>query len=175
MTTFQREVRRQLAAGVVGEIAFDGPLRVQNGLPETGKSVEIGKFYTKNPTTGRYVLGGTIAETGASIFGGIACFPKEFASFGNLADGPLGPTLTLPEGSPGSFLEMGMVWLYAPAETPVQAGMKLVYDTTTGAIKPVAANAVPGGTEAVIPNAVVYRVPNQAMTAGTVYAAKLTN
>lgn len=175
MTTFQRSVRRQLAAGVVGEIAFDGPLRLQNGLPESGQSIEIGKFYTKNPTSGRYELGGTIDAAGAAIFGGIASIPKEFASYGNLTDGPLGPTLTLPEGAPGSFLEMGMIWLYAPTETPVKEGMKLVYNTTSGAIKPVAVDASPGAGEALIPNAVVYRVPNQAMTAGTVYAAKLTN
>lgn len=175
MPTFQSTVRRDMAAGIVGELAFDGPLRSQPGLPVDGESVIIGRFYTKDADTGRYSAGGEIAEDGSVIFGGIAINPKEFASFGNLTDGPLGPTLTLPEGAPGSFLEMGSPWLAAPATTPVKDGMDLHYVIATGVITPVVKGTAPASGSAAIPNAEVYRVPNQAMTAGTVYVAKLTN
>lgn len=178
MAIFQNTVRRELAAGIVGELAFDSPLRAQPGILKDGIRAVVGRFYTKDTLDGKFQRGGTIAADGSIAFGGICFNPKEYASFGPLntnIGGALDPTLQIAEGIGIEFLQMGMVWLAAPANTPVQEAMVLSYNTTTGEIAPLTAGAtVPTGF-ALIPNAVVYRVPAAHMDVGTVYVAKLTN
>lgn len=183
MSQFQSVVRRYQAAGIVGEIAYDGPQRIVPGsLSGTNdQNAYIGRFFTLDADTGQYTPGGTIDGV-ETLFGGIAITPKELVSFGNSTQGPLGATLSIAGQQVIEFMEMGYVWLSAGDSAEAQQGMRLAYTVATGEIQLVAGNtgtdaedapALPEGT-ALVPNAVVSRTPLEATTGG-MYVAKLSN
>jgi hypothetical protein len=114
------------------------------------------------------------AMTGAggtpTVFAGILCNPKVYASYGTINDGTLAPTMTLPDNSIGEFLTMGTLVVALGGAGNI--GNQLVYDVDTGEVFAVAPGAAPGNGRALVPNAVLYRYPTSA--AGLV-AARLTN
>lgn len=181
MALFQQTVKRYMGAGIVGEIAFYGPHRVEPGVIAAAKAENayIGRFYTKDAATGEFSPGGTIDNVG-TLFGGIAISPKELAAFGTQAGGPLAASLFIGNQIGASFMSMGFVWLRNADGLTTQQGMRLVYVIETGVISLAPGDTgeeggtpVPAGA-ALVPNAVVYREPGATQTGG-MYVAQLTN
>lgn len=173
---FQNTVRRFLGYGVVGDIPFDGPRRVQT-LP-------LGSTNPLNNVFGRYfrnlaVSGGPASAdivAAGSVGAGILCNPKEHALQGQVA-GTLAPSLVLPNGTLAGFMTMGFVLLQTDA---LQAALPnigdiLQYQITTGIIVTVASGTAPATGFANVPGGTVYHLPQQlAAAAGNPFVAQLT-
>lgn len=127
---FQTTVRQLQASGIIGEIAFNGPIRAQPGTieSETAANNVIGRAFTVT-SEGLFRAGGT------GIFAGILFNPKVYASYGTSV-GTLEPTLTLPNGTEAEFLLMGIPFVYLPDAAEI--GDLVTYNTTTGALATVA-------------------------------------
>lgn len=164
---FQSTVNFDQGFGVVGELAFDGPVR---SAPVTLNSTDainnvIGRYFTRN-ADGTYAAGGEGAE------GGILANPKVYAAQGTAAGGSLAPTLTLRNGEIAEVVRMGEIIIQVDvAATP---GNDVHYNTTTGALTAVASGTAPASGFAAIPNAKISRV-RQADAAGGLCVARLTN
>lgn len=173
---FQQTLNGNIAAGIPGELAFDGPLRASPGFIDGAANAAncfLGRFYTKNRDTGLYQPGGDMVANDDLLFGGIAGTPKEMIGYGTTAGGPLAPSLAVKPGSLATFFEMGMVNVAMAA--PCQEGDIAVYTIATGVISTVPPESIGTlpATQQQIPNAVVYRVV--ASAAGDVACIKLTN
>lgn len=80
---------------------------------------------------------------GTHVFAGFLIMPKEQASFGTGGQ-PLAPTLSIPDGTVGDVLNLGMIWVYLPAAAAI--GDLVLYDNVTGALTTVApGSALPVG------------------------------
>src|SRR5689334_20771637 len=117
VASFQSTVNIWSAAGVVGEMAFDGPTRVAPyNLYSAGTPNLVGNAFTVssggNPEpSGNSALAGTAAVGGTGVFAGILVNPKDYASYGTTGvNGPLAPTLVLPDYSVGFLATMGYFW-----------------------------------------------------------------
>ena len=137
VASFQSTVNIWSAAGVVGELAFDGPMRAAPyNLYSAGVPNLVGNAYTVssggNPDpTGNSALAGTAQVGGSGIFAGILINPKDYASYGTTgANGPLAPTLILPDYSVGQLATMGYFWVNLPG--PASVGDLVTYDPLTG-------------------------------------------
>lgn len=149
---FQSTINYAQAFGVVGELIKDGPQRATSRvLNSSGTAQTIGYGFTVNAATGVAQVGGTIGA--GRIFGGILVHPKEYASYGTAAGGPLAPTLVLPDNAQGELLEMGQIVVYST--TACNEGDQVCYHQTTGAISTVAPGASAGAGTAIVPNAFV--------------------
>lgn len=229
MGAFQSTINVEQAFGVVGELIFDGPLRVEPGVLKTGSSsLEnlIAYAYTQDAVTGERRVGGVIgngsgvvtasiagttmtasavtsgaiepgmtltgtgvtagtkvvrvltgsggvgtyevsvsqtvsstAITGAgngSIFGGILVFPKEHASYGTAAGGPLAPTLALPDNAVGQFLLQGQA-VVKIASGNAKIGDQFQFNASNGALTCVAPGASASANNVLIPGSEVRR------------------
>lgn len=172
---FQQTINSTIAAGIPGELAFDGPLRATPGFIDAAAvaaNCVLGRYFTKNRVSGFYGPGGDTGTNVDLILGGIAGTPKEQIAYGTLG-APLAPSLAVKPGSLVTFFEMGMVWVRLAA--PCKQGDIAVYTIATGVISTVPPESI--GTLPVtqlrVPNAVVYRVAADA--AGDVACIKLTN
>lgn len=137
VATFQSTVNIWSAGGVVGELAFDGPMRAapynlfSNGTPNL-----VGNAYTVtsggNPEpSGNSALAGTATVGGTGVFAGILINPKDYASYGTTGtNGPLAPTLVLPDYSIGQLAITGEYWVNLPG--PASIGDLVTYDPLTG-------------------------------------------
>lgn len=102
--SFQSSVALNQGFGVVGEIVFEGPLRATPGvLKGTAANIVVGRAFTIDAADGQYSPGG------AGAYGGILANPKALQSIGTSAGGPLAPTLTVPAGTIGEFVNMGLM------------------------------------------------------------------
>ena len=134
---FQSTVNIYSALGVPGDLAFDGPIRsAPYTLNSSGTANYIGYAYTvsdgANPDpSGNSPYAGTARVGGTGVFAGILVNSKEYASFGG-DDGPLSPTLALPDYSTGELLTMGYVFVELPG--PADVGDQVFYNTTSGAL-----------------------------------------
>lgn len=135
MTTpvFQSQVNLYTAAGVPGDWAFSGPRRAQPAvLVSTPQLNKIGNVFTTVPpganSQGNAAVTAQVGGTG--FFAGILGNSKTYASYGNVIDGPLGPTLVLPDQSIGELFQMGQMWVTLPG--PANVGDRVSYDTVTG-------------------------------------------
>lgn len=132
--TLQKSVLRQYTQGFVGEIAADGPRRgkpailVQNAPAGVVVPNRIGRAFTfandipAVPSTGsvvdgsaampwiehRAIVGKDAADT-APRFYGILGIPKHFTLYGNVVDGPLGPTYDIPANTEAELLDMAIM------------------------------------------------------------------
>lgn len=153
---FQTTVNINNALGVVGELAFDSPRRAAPyNLFSSGTPNQIGYAFTvtsgdnPDPAAGS-TLAGTATVGGTGDFAGILVSPKEYASFGTTAGGPLAPTLILPDYSIGQLLNMGEVFVNLPGAASV--GDIVTYDPLTGALNSITpttkftASIAPGGS-----------------------------
>lgn len=124
---FQSAIAVNQGFGVVGEILFDGPSRVQPGVAKsaTAAYLSMGRYFTIDASDGTFVPGGVGAQ------GGILCNPKAQASYGTAA-GALAPTLLIPTGAVGEFLTMGYICVALPAAAAI--GDRVLYNTTTGVL-----------------------------------------
>lgn len=122
---FQSSVALNQGFGVVGEIVFEGPLRATPGvLKGTAANIVVGRAFSIDPADGQYTPGG------AFNFGGILSNPKALQSIGTTANGPLAPTLTVPEGTIGEFVNMGL--LVVALLNAANIGDKVTYATADG-------------------------------------------
>lgn len=151
LQAFPGSVTTDLAFGVIGELAFDGPVRTQPARINHGTAADIvvGRWFTLN-AAGEALPGGTGA------IGGVLCNPKTMASLGTAANGSAAPTLTIPTGTIGEFLYMGCI--IVPLSAAVAIGAAAKYNTTTGVIL----SGAPGAGEAAIPNSKFIRYANAA-------------
>lgn len=167
---FQTTVIGDVKSGVIGEIAFEGPLRVLSAMLDSGAGAAnnvVGRVFTYIDKAAETVqAGGPVAD-----FAGIMINPKAHPLRGTAAGGTLADSLTLPDGEWAEFLNMGFVFV-SLATTGAVIGAALKYNTTTGIID----HGAPGAGEAAIPNAVVARHNASPTAAGQFLAvAKLTN
>lgn len=124
---FQSSVALNQGFGVVGEIVFEGPLRSTPGvLKGTAANIAVGRAFTIDPADGQYQPG----VLGAANFGGILANPKELQSIGTSANGPLAPTLLVPAGTVGEFVNMGL--LVVALLNAANIGDKVTYATADG-------------------------------------------
>jgi len=147
---FQTAVSANLGFGVIGELAFEGPMRAQPAtiVHGTAADIVIGRWFT-------LAADGTARPGGAGAVGGVLCQPKAFSS-GGVAGNALENTLVLPTGTIGQFLYMGAVIIACPDAVTLASAVK--YNTTTGII----GAGAPGAGEAAVPNAKFIRYPNAA-------------
>lgn len=124
---FQASVALDQGFGVVGEIVFEGPLRATPGvLKGTAANIAVGRAFTIDPADGQYQPG----VLGAANFGGILANPKELQSIGTSANGPLAPTLLVPAGTVGEFVNMGL--MVVALLNAANIGDKVTYATADG-------------------------------------------
>ncbi len=137
----QKQVYANQAAGFYGEFYDNSPIRSEPFIlrsPNAANNV-FGRAFTIVPGED-----GVAQAGGTGIFAGYLINPKEHASFGTQAGGPLAPTLTLPNEVVASLVNMGCLYTYLPAATAI--GDLVIYDTATGELATVAPGAlVPGG------------------------------
>lgn len=110
----QKTVQYQYTTGFRGDVIKDGPIRAlpfrlnsQTTVPNT-----IGCAFTYDSEVA--ASGGSpsipVAKVGGTgVFAGILINSKEHASYGNLVDGPLGPTMALPPNISVELATMGFV------------------------------------------------------------------
>lgn len=144
VASFQSNVNIWSAAGVPGDLAFDGPIRsAPHNLYSAGVPNIVGYAFTKttsaNPDpTAAAANAGTAQVGGTGAFAGILVNSKEYASYGTVG-GPLNPTLALPDYSIGELMTMGFIWVNLPG--PAETGYLVEYDPATGALNAIPATA----------------------------------
>jgi hypothetical protein len=123
--TFQSTVRNDIASGVVGDIAFLGPLRSKSFILNSGDADNnvIGRAFTGTGTEGEAQAGGT------GPFLGLLVNSKVYPSYGTIA-GTLEPTLALANNQQAEIMGMGEAFVALPAAA--SAGDILLYATATG-------------------------------------------
>lgn len=171
---FQTQVRDFIGSGIPGEFAYTGPRRVKPGFIAAAAvpaNCVIGRFFTKNATTGELSPGGALVA-GTTVFGGILGFPKEHSSFGVLGD-PFAATLALPPGSKGDFIEMGEPFVFV--NNVCKRDDLLAYELTTGKIYAYTEGTTPPVGQALIPNAQVSGMNFNSASGGSVVIVTLTN
>lgn len=151
LRAFPGAVTADLAFGIVGELAFDGPYRSQPARINHGTPADIvvGRWFTQ-------AADGTTRPGGTGAIGGIFMNPKSMSSLGTAAGGALAPTLVVPTGTIGEFGYMGT--FVVAAAGAVAIGAAAWYDTTTGAI----GAGAPSAGQAAIPNSKFTRYANAA-------------
>jgi hypothetical protein len=137
VASFQSTVNIWSAAGVVGELAFDGPMRAAPyNLYSAGVPNIVGNAFTVssggNPEpSGNSAIAGTAQVGGTGVFAGILINPKDYASYGTTGtNGPLAPTMILPDYSIGQLAIQGEFWVNLPG--PANIGDLVTYDPLTG-------------------------------------------
>lgn len=158
---FQSTVAKNIGFGVIGEIAFDGPLRAQPAILDSASADNnvIGRAFTASAGgSASFETAGdpnpvTAAAGGTDPFAGILGFPKVYPLTGTAAGGPLAPTLTLPNGTLVELIQetAGMVVALGAAAS---VGDWLYYTNATGVLvtaapgtanAPASSTRVPGG------------------------------
>lgn len=133
--------------GIVGEIIVDGPnvSRPYTLASDDAADNVFGRAFT-------VVSEGKAKAGGTGVFAGILTGSKQHMSYGTPAGGPLAPTMTLANNTVVELtsLSAGIV-INVPAACAI--GAKVVYDTTSGELSTVAADAAdPGAGKAFVPN-----------------------
>lgn len=157
-----------------------GSIQIGQTLSGTGVTAAtlVTGYLTGAGGTGTYTVdtsqtAGSTTITGATgpntVLAGIMVNPKDKALFGTTS-GTLTPTLILPDNSQADFLTMGTV--VAALATACKVGDLVVYNVNTGALSAVEPGAAYGDTNALLPNAVIYRYVN---AAAGLSAVRLTN
>lgn len=138
VASFQSSINIYNAPGVVGDLAFTGPIRSKPyNLYSAGTANIVGYAFTKsngaNPNTvGGTPNAGTAAVGGAGVFAGILINSKEYTKFANSSGDPLAPTLTLPDYSIGELATMGEFWVNVDNQPNV--GDLVTFDSADGSI-----------------------------------------
>lgn len=145
MTTGQNTVAINMAAGVVGEIAYDGPTRAQPGVIDTDGVTNpnrVGRVFTQGSSDGHCGVGGT------GVFYGILANPKVYPLYGTAAGGALAASLDLPRYAAAEFVyDTTGIFVSLPAAANV--GDEALFDTTTGAISTQPGSAPVSGAQRV--------------------------
>ncbi|MCD1124816.1 hypothetical protein LPW36_01995 [Jinshanibacter sp. LJY008] len=164
---FQKTINRELAIGIPGEVANNGPRRaVTATLNSTdAKNNVFGRVFTY--TADHEVAAG---KGNGGAIAGILSNPKAYALYGT--DGnTVGPSMALPNGGDAEFTYMAEMYVVLPRAAAI--GDKVIYDETTGEIDTVARAATdPGAGKAFLPNAYV---SNFYTTGNSIGVITLTN
>ena len=137
MGQFQKSVNVYNALGVVGSLAFSGPIRASGAnIYSNGTPNNFGYAYTWSSAgspdpAGAAPNGQTAQVGGTGIFAGILINPKENVLNGTTGN-PLGATLALADYSVGDLLTMGYCFVNLPG--PANPGDLVTYDPLTGAL-----------------------------------------
>lgn len=141
---FQSAVAAQIGFGVVGELAYEGPLRAQPGILDSADAANnvVGRaFSIKAGATGSWAAGSAGAADpkpiameagGNGPFGGILANPKVYALAGTVAGGTLAASLTLPNDTVAEFVTEGDIVVQFAATT--NPGDIVYYSQATGAL-----------------------------------------
>ena len=148
---FQSTVRTRQAAGIVGELAFDGPQRAE---PNTINSVDAANNVIGRAFTALAAIDGFVEAGGTGAFAGILVNPLVYATSGTL-DGALAPTLVLPNNTEAEFLKMGTILV--ELTTAAAIGDDVHFIQATGELLAVAAGTAPAVGNSVVPSAKVVR------------------
>jgi len=139
---FQSTVRNDQAGGIIGELAYSGPLRASTAI--------LNSTDADNNVVGRafsFASGGLESYAGAdeasSTFAGILANPKTYALQGTDA-GTLTPTLILPNNTQAEFVSMGEIWVNLGAAADV--GALVEFEMATGILAPVEAEVIGTGS-----------------------------
>lgn len=161
---FQSSVRFDSAYGVPGEYATDGPNRAEPGIVRSAAPANniFGRFFSMDSAAPDVWRAGDPTGNGERF--AIMTSPKQHASYGTAAGGPLAPTLTIPNEVTAEFTTMGQVICVA-RDAGNLVGNIVRFTKATGEIV-----TVPPGTAADpllvdVPNAQVVRVPQPAALA----------
>lgn len=148
---FQTAVDLNQGFGVVGEVFDDGPRRVQPFIIDSTDPANnvFGRAFTIL-SEGKAAAG---AEGGS--FAGILVGPKEHASYGTSAGGPLAPTLTLADNVVGELLSEGSVIVTLPAAAAI--GDLVYFTDATGVLTTIAPGAAAPALSTLIEGAYVDR------------------
>lgn len=147
--SFQQSVNIFTALGVPGEPSFDGPIRSKSYILNSSGAAPnlVGNAFTiisasgnDNPApVGGSSVSGTAQVGGSGVFGGILVNPKALAAVGTTANGPLAPTLAVPDYTQGELLTMGEVFVNLPG--PANVGDLVTFDALTGNLNSIAPTA----------------------------------
>lgn len=141
---FQSSIPVYNAAGVPGDMAFDGPLRATPyNLNSAGQAQVIGYAYTVNNggnpnPPANCPVAGTAKVGGTGPFAGILVNSKEYANFG-AGNNALAANFALPDNSIGTLANMGIFWVTLSNSALV--GDRVYFNNTTGALTAVAPNS----------------------------------
>lgn len=166
---FPSTVRSDLAAGVVGELAFEGPLNGEPVLlatPGEGGAANnvIGRAFTYLSNPAGATEPNPVRAGGTGTFAGILASPKLYANAGTIDGGSLAPNMTLRNGEVGEVVQMTPgIWVEFPS--PCAVGNLVIYNTTTGELAALAAGQPLPDGYAVVPGAVVVRYTDSQVVA----------
>jgi len=177
---FQSAVNAQIALGVVGELAFEGPLRAQPAVLRStdpannvvGRAARIVSGETGSWAAGsagaadpKPIIASMDVAAGAT-FAGLLVNPKVYASGGTVAGGPLAATMTLPNETPAELATEGdFIVNFIAATAP---GDVVYYRTADGVLVCAAKGAaIPANCEG--PIGTVERLTNTAAGIGIVH------
>ncbi len=159
---FQATVKAQQGAGVVGELALDGPFRGQPAILHTADPTlnVVGRACTvTSGATGSWAAGSAgaadpkpliVAAGGAGVFAGILANPKVYALLGTTAGGALASSLTLPNDVAVELVTDGYLWVSLPAASnPGDVVYYLTADGTLATAAPAAAKPAGSGQMAI--------------------------
>jgi hypothetical protein len=155
--TFQSSVRFDTGSGIPGEFAYDGPRRAEPGILQAAATIGA-MFVSEDPANPGFWSPGKLANSQRY---GLLTSPKQFASYGTTAGGPLAPTMILPANAEAEITSMGQVW--AVTSTANSKPGDVVYMTNaTGAITTTAPGAAAPANSTLIPGATVAPKPGSA-------------
>jgi hypothetical protein len=120
---FQSSVALQMAYGVQGEFAYDGPMRVHPWQLQSSPEPNV-----IGATAYTVVSEGIAMAGGTGVFAGILVRPKEYTYTGSVSTS----TLTLPDDTVALLCTMGTLNLLLTTAGGI--GDALIYDNTTGAL-----------------------------------------
>jgi hypothetical protein len=164
----QQVVRYDYGFGVPGEWRkAGGGRRTKPGFIVSGSAANniVGSAFTQA------AAGGVVSAGGTGIFAGILCGPKQYASYGSNAGGPLGPTITLPNNTQGEFAQSGDGLVVVMQNANVGIGDYVYFTNATGLLSSApAGTAVPANCTQIL-GAVVDDLPQP--TAGGLCAISL--
>ena len=151
----QSTVRFDYGFGVVGESRKHGARRAKPGFIVSADQTQnvVGRAFTQANT------GGVVAAGGTGIFYGLLANPKQYASRGTLAGGPLGATLTLPNNTEAEFVESDYAFIVQMSNANVHIGDFVVFANATGVLSSVAPGAALPANSTQILGAMVNDLP----------------
>jgi hypothetical protein len=170
---FQQSIRFDYGFGVPGELRKDGPTRAQPRFIVSADPTQnvVGRAFTQN-AAGAGVPLGSVGAGGTGVFAGLLANPKVYASYGTVVNGPLAPSMVVPNQITGEFLLMGFVVAQLSAGT-ANIGDQIHFVQATGALIAVAPGTAPAAGNTLVPNTVVDELP-QTSAAGLVLL-RMTN
>lgn len=138
---FPNTVRAGIAAGFVGDLAFDGSLKAEPAVLDSEDAANnvIGRAFTFSGTEGAVRAGGSAS------FVGILANKAEYTTAGTTAGGALGPTTTLRNGEVGDFVRQ-CAGIFVSLDDAFAPGYYVIYSASTGALRAIPqGNIVPNG------------------------------